>query len=49
MLVPLIFKPGIVKDLTEYSSGRNGPFYTDSNLVRFRNGYPTKIGGWPRS
>jgi len=46
MLVPLIFKPGIVKDLTEYSSGRNGPFYTDSNLVRFRNGYPTKIGGW---
>ena len=46
MLVPLIFKPGIVKDLTEYSSGRNGPFFTDSNLVRFRNGYPTKIGGW---
>lgn len=45
-LVPLQFKPGIVKDLTEYSSGKNGPFYTDSNLVRFRNGYPTKIGGW---
>ena len=45
-LVPLIFKPGIVKDLTEYSSGRNGPFFIDSNLVRFRNGYPTKIGGW---
>ena len=45
-LVSLKFKPGIVKDLTEYSSGRNGPFYTDSNLVRFRNGYPKKIGGW---
>ena len=45
-LVPLIFKPGIVKDLTEYSSGRNGPFFVDSNLVRFRNGYPKKIGGW---
>jgi hypothetical protein len=45
-LVPLIFKPGIVKDLTEYSSGRNGPFFVDSNLVRFRNGYPVKIGGW---
>ena len=45
-LVPLKFKPGIVKDLSEYSSGKNGPFYTDSNLVRFRNGYPTKIGGW---
>ena len=37
---------GIVKDITEYSAGKNGPFYIDSNLVRFRNGYPTKIGGW---
>ena len=37
---------GIVKDITEYSAGKNGPFYVDSNLVRFRNGYPTKIGGW---
>ena len=45
-LVALKFKPGIVKDLTEYSAGKNGPFYTDGNLVRFRNGYPTKIGGW---
>ena len=37
---------GIVKDITEYSAGKNGPFYVDGNLVRFRNGYPTKIGGW---
>ena len=37
---------GIVKDITEYSAGKNGPFYVDSNLIRFRNGYPTKIGGW---
>jgi hypothetical protein len=44
-LVPLKFKAGIVKDLTEYSAGKVG-FYTDGNLVRFRNGYPTKIGGW---
>ena len=44
-LVPLKFKAGIVKDLTEYASGKVG-FYTDGNLVRFRNGYPTKIGGW---
>ena len=42
----LKFKPGIVKDITEYASGKNGPFYVDGNLVRFRNGYPTKIGGW---
>ena len=37
---------GIVKDITEYAAGKNGPFYIDSNLIRFRNGYPTKIGGW---
>jgi|TARA_R110000796_G_scaffold20119_2_gene60141 hypothetical protein len=37
---------GIVKDITEYSAGKNGPFYVDSNLVRFKNGYPSKIGGW---
>ena len=44
-LVPLKFKAGIVKDITEYASGKAG-FYTDSNLVRFRNGFPEKIGGW---
>ena len=44
-LVPLKFKAGIVKDITEYASGKVG-FYTDGNLVRFRNGFPTKIGGW---
>ena len=37
---------GIVKDITEYSAGKNGPFYVDGNLVRFKNGYPSKIGGW---
>ena len=42
----LQFKPGIVKDITEYSAGKNGPFWVDGNNVRFKNGYPTKIGGW---
>ena len=42
----LQFKPGIVKDITEYSAGKNGPFWVDSNLIRFQNGYPSKIGGW---
>ena len=42
----LKFQPGIVKDITEYSAGKNGPFWVDGDLVRFRNGYPTKIGGW---
>jgi len=44
----LKYDPGIVKDITEYSAGKNGPFYVDGNLVRFRNGYPTKIGGWEK-
>lgn len=44
----LQFNPGIVKDITEYSAGKTGPFWVDGNLVRFRNGYPTKIGGWER-
>ena len=42
----LKFKAGIVKDITQYASGKNGPYFIDGNLVRFRNGYPTKIGGW---
>ena len=42
----LQFKPGVVKDITEYSAGKNGPFWVDSNLIRFKNGYPSKIGGW---
>ena len=40
------FQPGIVKDITPYSAGKNGPFWTDANNVRFVNGYPQKIGGW---
>jgi len=44
-LVPLKFKAGIVKDTTEYYAGQSG-FYIDGNLVRFKNGFPTKIGGW---
>lgn len=44
----LQFNPGIVKDITEYSAGKQGPFWVDGDLVRFRNGYPTKIGGWER-
>tara|TARA_R100001460_G_scaffold74372_2_gene115493 strand:+ start:4978 stop:6885 length:1908 start_codon:yes stop_codon:yes gene_type:complete len=42
----LQFSPGIVKDITEYSAGKNGPYWVDGNNVRFKNGYATKIGGW---
>ena len=47
-LKTLKFKAGIVKDITQFSSAKNGPFYVDSNLVRFMNGYPEKIGGWEK-
>lgn len=45
-LTLLQFKPGIVKDITQYSAGKNGPYWIDGDNVRFRNGYATKIGGW---
>jgi|TARA_R110000850_G_scaffold26027_4_gene74858 hypothetical protein len=44
----LKFTPGVVKDITEYSAGKSGPYYIDSDLIRFRNGFPTKIGGWEK-
>jgi len=42
----LKYAPGIVKDITDYSAGKNGPFFVDGSLVRFRNGFASKIGGW---
>ncbi|MBC44109.1 MAG: hypothetical protein CML19_17975, partial [Pusillimonas sp.] len=45
----LKFKSGVVKDLTAYAAGKAGPFWIDSNLVRFRNGFPAKIGGWQKN
>ena len=44
----LKFKPGIVKDITQYASSKNGPFFVDGDLVRFTNGYAEKIGGWEK-
>ena len=42
----LKYNPGVVKDITEYASGKAGPFYVDCDLVRFKNGYAEKLGGW---
>jgi hypothetical protein len=39
------FKPGIVRDLTAYTT--EGGWY-DGNLVRFRLGFPQSVGGWER-
>ena len=41
-------KPGIVKDITQYAAGKNGPFWIDGNFIRFKNGYAEKIGGWQK-
>lgn len=39
------FRPGINKETTSYSN-ENGWF--DSDLIRFRKGYPEKMGGWTK-
>lgn len=45
MLQKLVFRPGINKDVTR-SAGEGGWYNCDK--VRFRQGYPEKIGGWER-
>lgn len=42
-LSKLVFKPGINRDQTNYSS--EGGYYA-MDMVRFRSGFPEKIGGW---
>ena len=42
-LTKLIFKPGINRDVTSYS---NEGGWVDGDKVRFRLGFPEKIGGW---
>ena len=44
-LIPLSFRAGIIGEGTDYSN--DGGWY-DANLVRFRKGYPEKIGGWSK-
>ncbi len=44
-LTKLQFRPGIVRDLTSYS---NEGGWRDGDKVRFRLGYPEKIGGWEK-
>jgi hypothetical protein len=44
-LQKLQFRPGVSRDQTNYS-GEGGFF--ECNKVRFRSGYPQKIGGWLR-
>ena len=41
----LQFKPGLNRDQTNYA-GEGG--YYECDKVRFRSGFPQKIGGWLR-
>jgi hypothetical protein len=44
-LTKLQFRPGFVKDTTTYA---NEGGWQDGNKVRFRMGFPEKIGGWQK-
>jgi len=44
-LKKLVFKPGINREVTRYTN--EGGWY-ECDKVRFRQGYPEKIGGWER-
>jgi hypothetical protein len=44
-LTKLQFRPGINRDITSYS---NEGGWRDGDKVRFRLGYPEKIGGWQK-
>jgi hypothetical protein len=42
-LQKIVFKPGVNRENTNYA-GEGG--YYDGDKIRFRSGYPEKIGGW---
>ena len=44
-LAKFLFNPGINKEGTDYTA--EGGWF-DANLVRFRKGFPEKIGGWTK-
>ena len=44
--IKLQFKPGVNRDQTDYSN--EGGWY-ECDKIRFRSGYPEKIGGWAKS
>ena len=44
--IKLQFKPGVNRDQTDYSN--EGGWY-ECDKIRFRSGYPEKIGGWVKT
>ncbi len=45
-LIKLQFRPGVNRDTTSYSG--EGGFY-ECDKIRFRSGFPQKLGGWVKS
>jgi len=43
--IKFTFKPGINRESTSYS---NEDGWFNSDLIRFRKGYPEKMGGWSK-
>jgi hypothetical protein len=43
MIQKIQFRPGIVRELTQYA---NSGGWFDCDKIRFRQGFPEKIGGW---
>jgi hypothetical protein len=46
VLQKIKFQPGIYRESTDYSAEAR---WFDSNLVRFRDGFPEKINGWDKA
>ena len=44
-LTKLQFRPGVNREVTSYS---NEGGWRDGDKIRFRFGYPEKIGGWEK-
>ena len=44
--IKLQFKPGVNRDQTDYS---NEGGWRECDKIRFRSGYPEKLGGWLKS
>jgi hypothetical protein len=44
--IKLQFKPGVNRDQTDYSN--EGGWY-ECDKIRFRSGYPQKLGGWVKT
>ena len=54
-LIPVVFRPGVNREQTQYTAQQVGSVSANfsiaggwyaSQLVRFRQGFPEKLGGW---